>query len=216
MRVRILDHLAGLGIEPTERVLLVRGVPDHAVAIDADRVGARLRTGQREFLEGFGLGIEAADPVAAPLGEPDDAVIVDLEALRLALGGRIELRHHAVLDACDRAIVAEGGEPLLAVLADDIAVGGAEVIVLKLLGLGIEHGDGGAATRPDEPALIDPNGVRAGACAIERLVLIFGDLLGGRVEAPDAAKRELRKPDAAVDAGHRRMDAGLLGKAERK
>src|SRR5262245_19302882 len=92
MRIRILDHLAGLGIEATERVLLVRGVPDHMVAIDADRVGARLRAGQREFLERLGLGIETTDPVAAPLAEPDDAVVIDLDALRLALGGRIELR----------------------------------------------------------------------------------------------------------------------------
>src|SRR5690242_138235 len=53
--VRILDHLAGLGIEPAEGVLLVRGVPDHAIAIDADRIGARFRTGQREFLEGLRL-----------------------------------------------------------------------------------------------------------------------------------------------------------------
>src|SRR5215470_4239674 len=107
MRVRILDHLAGLGIEAAERVLLVRGVPDHVIAIDADRVRARLRARQWEFLEGLGLGIEAADPVAAPLAEPDDAVVVDLDALRLALGGRKELRQHAVLDARDRAVVTE-------------------------------------------------------------------------------------------------------------
>src|SRR5215510_2574529 len=107
MRVRILNHVSGLGIEPAERVLLVRGVPDHAIAIDADRIGARLRTGQREFLERFALGIEAADLVAAPLGEPDNAVVVDLNTLRLALGGRIKLGQHAVLDPPDRAVITE-------------------------------------------------------------------------------------------------------------
>src|SRR5262245_59055406 len=107
MRIRILDHLAGLGVEAAERVLLVRGVPDHVFAIDADRVGARLRAGQREFLERLGLGIETADLVAAPLAEPDDAVVVDLDALRLALGRRIELGQHTILDPPDRAVIAE-------------------------------------------------------------------------------------------------------------
>src|SRR5579863_5107260 len=67
VRVRILGDLAGLGIEPADAVLLVRGVPDHVMAIDADRVGAWLGPGQREFLEGLGLGIEPADLAAAPL-----------------------------------------------------------------------------------------------------------------------------------------------------
>src|SRR5712671_5460855 len=88
MRIGIFDYVAGLGIEPAERVLFVRGVPDHPVAIDAQRIGTCLGAGQRELLEGLGGGIEAADLVAAPLAEPNHTVIVDLKALRLALGRR--------------------------------------------------------------------------------------------------------------------------------
>src|SRR5215468_8156467 len=122
MRIRIFDDLAGPRIEAAERVLLVRGVPDHAVAIDADGVGARFRAGQREFLERLGLGIESPDLVAAPLAEPDDAVGIDLNALRLALGRRVELCQHAVLDAADRAVITERREPLFAVRTDHVAV----------------------------------------------------------------------------------------------
>src|SRR6516164_9053407 len=96
MRERIFEDLAGLGIEPAERVLLVRRIPDHVIAIDADGVGTGLRAGQPELLELPGLGIEAPDLAAAALAEPDDAVRVHLQSLRLALGGRIELGQHAL------------------------------------------------------------------------------------------------------------------------
>src|SRR5262245_62879974 len=154
MRIRVLDDLSGPGIEAADRVLLVRRVPDHAIAIDSDRVGARLWPGQGEFLERLGLRIEVADPVAAPLAEPDGAVGIDLDALRLALGRRIKLRQHAVLDPADRTVVAERGEPLLAVRAGRVAVGRGKIKVLEALGLGIENGDRRTAASPDQAAVV--------------------------------------------------------------
>ena len=76
----------------------MRGVPDHAIAIDADGVRTRLRSGQREFLEGLGLGIEAADLAGVEFGEPHDAVAVDHDAARpRALRGDRVLGHLAGL-----------------------------------------------------------------------------------------------------------------------
>src|SRR5262249_3157209 len=141
-----------------------------------------------------------ANLVAAPLGEPDDAVAVDLQALRLALGGREELREDAVLGhARDRAIVTEGGEPLVAVLAGDDAIGAAKVTGLELLGLRIEHRDRRTAARPDPTIQIDAHGMRAGVPTIrQRRVLMLGDLLGIRLQLSDAAGHRFGEPDSAV------------------
>ena len=93
MRERIFGDLARVGIQAAQNVLLVRVVPDHVIAIDADGVGARRRSGQLKFLECFRLGIEVADLAPDSLAEPDDAVGIHLEALRFALRRGIELGH---------------------------------------------------------------------------------------------------------------------------
>ena len=164
------------------------------IAIDADRVGARLRPRQRILLEGLGLGIEVADLAAAPLGEPDGAVGIDLQALRLALGRRIELRQHAVLgDPRDRSVLDERGEPLVAVLPDLVAVGAAEVVMREPLVFRIEHRDRRAAARPDAPGLVDADRMRRGAPPVrQRRVLVFGHLSGARIELADAARPQPR------------------------
>src|SRR6187551_2602486 len=97
MRVWIFDNLAGSWVEPIQSVLLVRRVPDHPVAIDADGVGARLGSWQRKFLERFRFRVEAADLVALALREPDDSVIIHFEALGLTLRRRGKFGQHPVL-----------------------------------------------------------------------------------------------------------------------
>src|SRR5438309_672310 len=97
----IFGDLAGLGIEAAQGVLLVRGVPDHVVSIDAEGVGARLGAGQLKLLEGLRCGIEAAELAAASLAEPDNAVGIDLEALWFAFRRRIEFGHLPILRNAD-------------------------------------------------------------------------------------------------------------------
>jgi hypothetical protein len=173
------------------------------VAIDADRVGTGLRLRQREFLELRRLGVEAADLAASAFAEPDDAVGIHLQALRLALGGRVEFGQDAVArDSAERAILAERGKPLVAVLADHVAVGPAEIEMLELLGLGVEHRNRRTAADPHQSLLIHPDGVRAGAPAVgQGRILKFRDLLGGRVQLADLAQRRFREPDGTVGAG---------------
>src|SRR3954468_19696457 len=160
MRVGVFNHIASSGVETAQRILLVRGVPNHAVAIDTDCVRAPLGAGQGEFLERLRLGIEAANLVAAALGEPDDAVRIYFEALWFAFGRRVEFREHPVLgDAPDGSIVAERREPLITVVTGSVAISSAEVVVAELLSLRVEHRDRRPTAHPHEAAIVYPNGV---------------------------------------------------------
>src|ERR1700691_4232737 len=63
-------------------------VPHHAGAIDAERVGRGLRTGELELRDCARLGVEAADLAGVEFREPHDALVVDLDAARPAVLGR--------------------------------------------------------------------------------------------------------------------------------
>ena len=133
MRERIFDDIASIRIQPTDNVLFVRGIPDHVIAVDADGVGAGVRSGKLKFLEGFGFGIEMADLAPDSLGEPNDAVSVEFQALRFALRRGIKLGQLPVLgDPDDGAVVVEDCEPLVAILSDNVAVSPRRVVMATI------------------------------------------------------------------------------------
>src|SRR5438477_1145493 len=144
-RDRVLGHLAGLRVEPAHHVHVFRGVPDVTIRIDAERVGRRLRPGQRELLEGLGLRIEAADLAGVEFGEPHDAVPVDHDAARpRALRRDRVLGHLASLEVglADLAVGQELGEPGIAVGIEIDAVRGRHLReVGEFFRLRIEHGE---------------------------------------------------------------------------
>ena len=166
LREGILGNFASVGIEAIQSVLLVRGVPDHLVAVDANGIGAGGSAGQIVFLDFSGVGIEPADLVADALGEPDIAGRVEFEALRLAFGGRRELGDLTVLvDAHDGPVVAEDGEPLVALAVRLISIGAGRVEVREFFRFRIEFRDG-AAARPDVAVGVDAHSVLADSLAV--------------------------------------------------
>src|SRR5260370_4949395 len=214
MRIWVFDDRPRLGIEAADRVLLMRGIPDHLVAIHADGVWAGGWPRQIEFLERFGFGIKTAELVSASLAEPHDVVFIHQQALRLALGRRVKLRKFSILgDSGDRTGEDKRREPLIPVVSDDVAIGVADVEMRELLGDWIKHGDGGTAPDPPMPLLIDSNGVRAGWLAFrQRTVLVVHDLLGSRIQVPELPQRCFGEPDGAVRSRDCGMNAGRFCK----
>jgi len=88
----IFDDLPVSGFRRPTTSCSCEAYPDHVIAVDADRVGAGVGSGQLKFFEGFGFGIKSTNLAADPLGEPDVAVGVELQTLRLPFGRGVELR----------------------------------------------------------------------------------------------------------------------------
>src|SRR5260370_39505131 len=135
MRIRVFDDRTRLGIEAADRVLLMRGIPDHLVAIHADGVWAGGWPRQIEFLERFGFGIKTAELVSASLAEPHDVVFIHQPALRLALGRRVKLRKFSILgDSGDWTGGDKRPETLIPGVSADVTIGVSDARQRELLG----------------------------------------------------------------------------------